>query len=79
VRKRLLVIKSNAKSRNFLNFYVRKVGYNEPLLSFIPGIAFMLNAFSFNMEGDGLTDALDPRLRGASPKHFDEQPGGIDG
>jgi ABC-type dipeptide/oligopeptide/nickel transport system permease subunit len=39
--------------------------YNEPLLSFIPGIAIMLIVFSFNMVGDGLRDALDPRLRGA--------------
>ena len=43
-------------------------GYNylfsEPLLSFFPGIAIMLTVFSFNMVGDGLRDALDPRLRG---------------
>jgi peptide/nickel transport system permease protein len=35
-----------------------------PLLSFIPGIAIMLIVFAFNMVGDGLRDALDPRLRG---------------
>jgi hypothetical protein len=29
-----------------------------------PGIAIMLVVFSFNMVGDGLRDALDPRLRG---------------
>jgi ABC-type dipeptide/oligopeptide/nickel transport system permease subunit len=39
--------------------------YSEPMLSFIPGIAIMLTVFSFNMVGDGLRDALDPRLRGA--------------
>ena len=36
----------------------------NPVLSFGPGIAIMLTVFSFNMVGDGLRDALDPRLRG---------------
>lgn len=36
----------------------------NPLLSFIPGFAIMLVVFAFNMVGDGLRDALDPRLRG---------------
>jgi peptide/nickel transport system permease protein len=36
----------------------------NPILSFAPGIAIMLVVFSFNMVGDGLRDALDPRLRG---------------
>ena len=36
----------------------------NPLLSMVPGIAIMLVVFSFNMVGDGLRDALDPRLRG---------------
>jgi peptide/nickel transport system permease protein len=35
-----------------------------PVLSFAPGLAIMLVVFSFNMVGDGLRDALDPRLRG---------------
>jgi peptide/nickel transport system permease protein len=35
-----------------------------PMLSFAPGIAIMLLVFAFNMLGDGLRDALDPRLRG---------------
>jgi ABC-type dipeptide/oligopeptide/nickel transport system permease subunit len=43
-------------------------GYNylflNPLLSFAPGIAITLAVLSFNMVGDGLRDALDPRLRG---------------
>jgi peptide/nickel transport system permease protein len=34
-----------------------------PILSFAPGIAIMLVVFAFNMVGDGLRDALDPRLR----------------
>jgi peptide/nickel transport system permease protein len=36
----------------------------NPWLSFSPGIAIMLVVFAFNMVGDGLRDALDPRLRG---------------
>jgi peptide/nickel transport system permease protein len=36
----------------------------NPILSFAPGIAIMLVVFGFNMLGDGLRDALDPRLRG---------------
>ena len=35
-----------------------------PMLSFAPGFTLMLVVFSFNMVGDGLRDALDPRLRG---------------
>jgi peptide/nickel transport system permease protein/oligopeptide transport system permease protein len=35
-----------------------------PILSFAPGFTLMLVVFSFNMVGDGLRDALDPRLRG---------------
>ena len=37
--------------------------YN-PALSFAPGVCIMLVVFAFNMVGDGLRDALDPRLRG---------------
>jgi peptide/nickel transport system permease protein len=37
---------------------------SNPLLSFAPGMAIMLVVFAFNMIGDGLRDALDPRLRG---------------
>ena len=36
----------------------------NPVLSFAPGIAIMMTVFAFNMVGDGLRDALDPRLRG---------------
>ena len=36
----------------------------NPLLSIAPGVAVMLLVFAFNMVGDGLRDALDPRLRG---------------
>jgi peptide/nickel transport system permease protein len=36
----------------------------SPLISVFPGVAIMLVVFSFNMVGDGLRDAFDPRLRG---------------
>jgi len=36
--------------------------FNAPHLVFIPGIAIMLVVLSFNLLGDGLRDALDPRL-----------------
>jgi ABC-type dipeptide/oligopeptide/nickel transport system permease subunit len=36
----------------------------NPMLSFAPGVAIMLTVFGFNMMGDGLRDALDPKLRG---------------
>jgi ABC-type dipeptide/oligopeptide/nickel transport system permease subunit len=36
-----------------------------PLLSIAPGLAIMLLVFSLNMVGDGLRDALDPKLRGS--------------
>jgi peptide/nickel transport system permease protein len=35
----------------------------SPWLSFGPGLAIFLTVFSFSMLGDGLRDALDPRLR----------------
>ncbi len=37
----------------------------SPIVSIAPGLALMLVVFAFNMVGDGLRDALDPRLRGA--------------
>lgn len=36
----------------------------NPLISFAPGFAILLVVLAFNMVGDGLRDALDPRLRG---------------
>jgi peptide/nickel transport system permease protein len=48
--------------------YMISEGYQNlmraPWLSIFPGIALMLVVFAFNMVGDGLRDALDPRLRG---------------
>ncbi|HEX2964647.1 MAG TPA: ABC transporter permease [Syntrophorhabdaceae bacterium] len=44
------------------------VGYRfllaNPVMSFAPGCAILLIVVAFNMVGDGLRDALDPRLRG---------------
>ena len=36
----------------------------NPVLSFAPGVAIFLVVIAFNLVGDGLRDALDPRLRG---------------
>jgi peptide/nickel transport system permease protein len=36
----------------------------NPILSVGPGVVLMLVVFAFNMLGDGLRDAMDPRLRG---------------
>lgn len=41
--------------------------FNAPHLVFFPGVAIMLTVLSFNLIGDGLRDALDPRLRGSKP------------
>ncbi len=35
----------------------------NPILSIAPGTAIMLVVFGFNMAGDGLRDAIDPRLK----------------
>jgi ABC-type dipeptide/oligopeptide/nickel transport system permease subunit len=42
----------------------RRYLLQHPWLSIAPGIAIMLVVFAFNLVGDGLRDALDPRLRG---------------
>ncbi|MBN1692413.1 MAG: ABC transporter permease [Dehalococcoidales bacterium] len=36
----------------------------NPILSFAPGFSIMVVVFAFNMVGDGIRDAIDPRLRG---------------
>jgi peptide/nickel transport system permease protein len=36
--------------------------FTAPHLVFFPGVAIMLTVLSFNLLGDGLRDALDPRL-----------------
>ena len=39
--------------------------YDAPLFALAPGVAIILLVLAFNIFGDGLRDALDPRLRGA--------------
>ena len=36
--------------------------FTAPHLVFFPGFAIMFNVLAFNLLGDGLRDALDPRL-----------------
>ena len=40
--------------------------FTSPHLVFFPGIAIMITVLAFNLMGDGLRDALDPRLAQAS-------------
>jgi ABC-type dipeptide/oligopeptide/nickel transport system permease subunit len=42
--------------------------FSAPHLVFIPGIAISLTVLGFNLLGDGLRDALDPRLTNAGAK-----------
>jgi ABC-type dipeptide/oligopeptide/nickel transport system permease subunit len=35
-----------------------------PHVATVPGLAIMVAVLAFNLVGDGLRDALDPRLRG---------------
>jgi peptide/nickel transport system permease protein len=41
---------------------------NVPLFSIAPGVMITLAVLAFNFLGDGLRDALDPRLRGEGKK-----------
>jgi peptide/nickel transport system permease protein len=45
-----------SEGRNFIS--------TEPWLSLFPGVAILLGVGAFNLLGDGLRDAFDPRLRG---------------
>lgn len=42
----------------------RRYLLTHPWLSLAPGFAIMMVVFAFNLVGDGLRDALDPKLRG---------------
>jgi peptide/nickel transport system permease protein len=35
-----------------------------PFLAIIPGVAIIISVLGFNLIGDGLREALDPKLRG---------------
>jgi peptide/nickel transport system permease protein len=37
--------------------------FTAPLLVFAPGIALSITVLGFNLLGDGLRDALDPKLK----------------
>ena len=52
-----------SESRNYLE--------REPLLLIWPSVAIALAIGSFNLMGDGLRDAIDPRLRGAGRRQAD--------
>ncbi|TKT76288.1 dipeptide/oligopeptide/nickel ABC transporter permease/ATP-binding protein [Aquamicrobium sp. LC103] len=41
----------------------RKILFNAPHVSIIPGVAIFLLVMSINLVGDGIRDVLDPRLR----------------
>ncbi len=41
----------------------RQYTFTAPHLLYFPGLAILLTALSFNLVGDGLRDALDPRLK----------------
>jgi ABC-type dipeptide/oligopeptide/nickel transport system permease subunit len=43
--------------------------FNAPHLVFVPGLAIMLVVLAFNLLGDGLRDALDPRLSHVGAKN----------
>jgi peptide/nickel transport system permease protein len=47
---------------NMLNEYQQDM-WTQPLKVFYPGLAIFLTTLSFNYVGDGLRDALDPRLK----------------
>ena len=39
-----------------------------PILAIIPGVAIIITVLGLNLLGDGLRDALDPKLRGSMKK-----------
>jgi ABC-type dipeptide/oligopeptide/nickel transport system permease component len=58
-----LIIHSGQVDRQGI-FSVTQHLRTNPVLYFAPGFAIMLVVFALNMVGNGLRDALDPRLRG---------------
>lgn len=44
---------------SFGRAYIRDYSY----LTYLPGLAMMITILSLNLLGDGLRDAMDPRLR----------------
>ena len=50
--------------RQLLSSDVNEYLQAAPFLAVVPGIAIVLSVLGFNMIGDGLREALDPKLRG---------------
>ena len=42
---------------------------SAPFLALVPGIAIVISVLGFNLIGDGLREALDPKLRGRTGKY----------
>src|SRR5207253_7292072 len=42
---------------------------STPFLAIVPGVAIVLSVLGFNLIGDGLREALDPKLRGRSERY----------
>jgi len=42
---------------------------SAPWLAIIPGLAIVLSVLGFNLIGDGLREALDPKLRGRTGRY----------
>ena len=42
----------------------QRVSDVAPRLAFIPGLAILISVLAFNLIGDGMREALDPKLRG---------------
>ena len=45
-----------------------------PWLAIIPGVAIVLSVLGFNLIGDGLREALDPKLRGRTGRFRERSP-----
>jgi ABC-type dipeptide/oligopeptide/nickel transport system permease subunit len=45
----------------------RQYVFRAPSLTMLPGLAIFLAVLGFNLFGDGLRDALDPRMRSVAP------------
>jgi peptide/nickel transport system permease protein len=43
---------------------VERYFQSAPHLAIIPGVAIVVSVLGFNLIGDGLREALDPKLRG---------------
>ena len=51
-----------SNGRNYMLTEARQHIYTSPYLIFLPGLAILWSVMSLNLLGDGLRDALDPKL-----------------